>query len=250
MAALGSDRVSLKGDANEGHVELTISDTTYTRTLTRKNGTITTSGEPYLDDPTVVDLFAFLLESNQARHSVAHGENLRDFIMRPIDTDALRTDIEQRESERRRLDEQLEDLDGLKRKLPDLEDERSRLDSQITDIEERLEKREQLEDLRTRIERIETEAIEEFNDHIETVLDLLDYANIERIWLERVEREVREGRQKVEKSVFELHVVRTTQSGTVYEDTIEHLSESEREVTGLVFALACYLCMTSTRPSQ
>ena len=31
MAALGSDRVSLKGDAEEGHVELTIGDTTYTR---------------------------------------------------------------------------------------------------------------------------------------------------------------------------------------------------------------------------
>ena len=35
-----------------------------------------------------------------------------------------------------------------------------------------------------------------------------------------------------------MHVVRTTHSGTAYEDTIEHLSESEREVTGLVFALA------------
>ena len=53
MAALGSDHVSLKGDAEEGHVELTIGDTTYTRTLTRTNGTVTTTGEPYLDDPTV-----------------------------------------------------------------------------------------------------------------------------------------------------------------------------------------------------
>ena len=53
MAALGSDHVSLKGDVEEGHVELTIGDTTYTRTLTWKNGTVTTSGEPYLDDPTV-----------------------------------------------------------------------------------------------------------------------------------------------------------------------------------------------------
>ena len=100
MAALGSDHVSLKGDAEKGHVELAIGNTTYTRTLTRESGTVTTSGEPYLDDPTVADLFAFLLGSNEARRAVARGENLRDLIMRPIDTDAIRADIKQRESER------------------------------------------------------------------------------------------------------------------------------------------------------
>ena len=40
---------------------------------------------------------------------------------------------------------------------------------------------------------------------------------------------------------FDLHVVRTTSDGTAYKDTVEHLSESERELTGLVFALAGYL---------
>jgi DNA repair exonuclease SbcCD ATPase subunit len=540
MAALGSDGVSLKGDADEGHVELTIGDSTYTRTLTRENGTIATSGDPYLDDATVADLFAFLLESNDARRAVARGEDLRDLIMRPIDTDAIRAEISELEDERRRLDDRLDDLDALEGDLPDLEAERKRLDSQIADkrdeleekeaeldaadrdvdetreekaaleetldelrrtrsdledvrysidtheesiaalrderadleadydelpdapagerseldhdierlreresslesdlselqsivgfnedmldgeerghldglneaqgesdgsvtdqlvadetvtcwtcgsdvdtdqieatldrlrdlrqetlsevnavreelddlvaernaleekqqqrdrlerrldrteselddheatlenladerdaltdeieqleaeveqresneyaelldlhkeanqlefelgrlesdreevaeeiadIEGRLEERDRLEDRRaeiqrdledrrTRIERIETEAIEEFNGHMETVLGLLDYENIERIWIERTEETVREGRRKVDKSVFELHVVRTTQSGTAYEDTIDHLSESEREVTGLVFALAGYL---------
>jgi hypothetical protein len=38
-----------------------------------------------------------------------------------------------------------------------------------------------------------------------------------------------------------LQVVRTADSGATYEDTIDHLSESEREVTGLTFALAGYL---------
>lgn len=36
-------------------------------------------------------------------------------------------------------------------------------------------------------------------------------------------------------------MVRSTAWGTTYEDTIDHISESEREVTGLVFALAGYL---------
>ncbi len=77
--------------------------------------------------------------------------------------------------------------------------------------------------------------------NINSVLETLGYSNLERIWLERVEREVREGRRKVTKRAFELHIVRQTDSGVTYEDTIDHLSESEREVTGLVFALAGYL---------
>ena len=35
--------------------------------------------------------------------------------------------------------------------------------------------------------------------------------------------------------------MRTTDNGAAYEDTIDHLSGSEREVTGLIFALAGYL---------
>jgi DNA repair exonuclease SbcCD ATPase subunit len=539
MAALGSDTVSLKGDADEGRVELTLGDTTYSRTLTRQNGTVTTTGEPYLDDPTVADLFAFLLESNEARRAVARGDDLRDLIMRPIDTDAIQAEIEQLESERRQLDNQLDELDDLKQRLPDLEAKRQRLDDHIDEkrdelaakeadleaadrdvdetreekaeleatlddlretrerlddvrydidtqqeslaalreehadleaeqedlpdtpagdraeldrqieqlrtreeelegeltelqsliqfnedmldgddlgrldalaeesetdgavtdqlladesvtcwtcgttvetqrieatldrlrnlrketlgdvnavrddledriderntldkhqqqrerverrlaqiddelddrettledlkderesltdeietleteveqlesdeytelldlhkaanqlefdigrlesdrgdveeeiatIEDRLDQEDQLEaqradlqaeldELRTRIERIEADAIENFNEHMATVLDILDYENIARIWLERTEQTVREGRRTVDKSVFDLHVVRTTRSGTAYEDTIAHLSESEREVTGLVFALAGYL---------
>jgi hypothetical protein len=76
---------------------------------------------------------------------------------------------------------------------------------------------------------------------METVLEILDYENLERIWIERKEQTVSQGRRKVEQSVFDLHVVRRTTDGRTYEDTVDHLSESEREVTGLVFALAGYL---------
>lgn len=64
---------------------------------------------------------------------------------------------------------------------------------------------------------------------------------MEQIWLERTNQTVRAGRKTVGKSIFELHVVRTTPSGTAYKDTIGHFSESERKVTDLVFALASYL---------
>ncbi|WP_317175693.1 archaea-specific SMC-related protein [Halomontanus rarus] len=539
MAALGSETPSLKGDADEAHVELTLDDDNYTRYLERRNGQIIYDGDPYLEDPELADLFAFLLESNEARRAVSRGDDLRELIMRPIDTDeiqqeiraledekrdldsrldqldqlegelpeleerrvsieseieeveaelenvqaeleALDADVEesrtrkdeleqtfsdlrsarselesieydleteresrdelerereriseereeadaddteslarlegrvqelrerkrsldttlselqsvirfneerleeggidlgdsfgsemddgdvtdqlladgseivcwtcgseverdriestlerlqslhqnklgerndlqeqidelstrqkeirQREQQRERLENRLESIDdelearqqriddlesdyddqeqrvedleaeaesfestdysevleahrdanGLELKLEQLEDEREEVESRIAELEETVDERAELEerreeigeeltDLRTRVDRIETDALDAFNDHMESILAILEYANIERIWIERREKTVREGRRKVDRSAFDLHVVRSTDEGTTYEDTIEHLSESEREVTGLVFALAGYL---------
>jgi DNA repair exonuclease SbcCD ATPase subunit len=130
------------------------------------------------------------------------------------------------------------DLDQVEAKIASVEeriDERTEIEAQIATVEE------EITDRRTRIQRIEDRAVESFNEHMESLLDRLEYANLDRIWIERVSREVREGRRKDERKVFELHVVRRTDSGTVYEDTVDNLSESEREVTGLVFALAGYL---------
>lgn len=98
-----------------------------------------------------------------------------------------------------------------------------------------------LTELRTRIDRLEKESVEAFNDHMDAILDILGYDNLERIWIERASQQVRQGRRRVERSVFRLHIVRQADDGTTYEDTIDNLSESERKVTGLVFALAGYL---------
>lgn len=538
MAALGSDSVSLKSDADEGRVELSLGDATYTREIKRRSGGVTTEGDPFLDDPESADLFAFLLESNEIRRAVTRSDDLRDVIMRPIDTEEIQAeisrlrerrerleneyaDIEERkaalpglEESRQNLTEQIEEkrselqakeaeleaadeeveqqreeqeelestLEELRRKRSELDDVRYRLDTEreslqelkrerntladdladlpetpvgeieeirsritklreekrtiqndanqirnvikfneemveevdqeilsqisddddsageitdklvddtsttcwtcgstverdqieetvdnlreysstltkeireidaeieelsgtkddlqtqrnerdrverrlgeldgeiesaeenierlqgereelsaeierlddqvtemegsddfvldlhkeaneleyelgklenelervddeISEIEARIEEQRDLEDeidetkeditgLRTKIERIEDRVIEEFNTHMVEVLGLLDYGNIERIWIEKKTRNVRDGRRKVAKSTFDLHVIRTTDSGTTYEDTVSNLSESEREVTGLILALAGYL---------
>jgi len=537
MAALGSENVAMKGDADEAEVELTLNGDTYTRRLRRGSNGVVADGEPFLDDPTLADLFAFLLESNEARRAVATGQDLRELIMRPIDTEEIQAEIDRLVQDRESLKEELEEIDDLKSDLPELERERTRLQNQIEEKKQELEAKEQelestdgtveetreekseledklaelrskrsqlddvrydldtereslqsleterreletelddlsdvpageidereaeirrlrqqkqqleaevnelqsvigfneemlddagsnafaelsetetenltdqlldddevtcwtcgsvvdedqieatvsrlrelsqtkvgevnqlendinelqsekrefeqaqrerdrierrltdldgeieetegrieelqsrreeltdevesveaevdalesedysevldlhkeanqleyelesletdldrvdddiadiearideesdvnarleevgaeIETLRTKIERIEQEAVEQFNEHMDTALELLEYANLDRVWLERVQREVREGRRTVSKTAFELHVVRTTESGAAYEDTVDHLSESEREVTGLVFALAGYL---------
>ena len=532
MAGLGSDRASLKGDAEEGSVTLEFGGETYTRTLHRTGTGVSYDGDPYLDSPELADLFAFLLENNEARRAVALGEDLREIIMEPIDTDRIDNEIEACKRKRQELESEIERLNELERDLPDLEaertetkaelaeareelesieseleeldtgveesrtrkeeleaafervrdvrseledlefdleterttleelrterteleatledandpdrdpewlggrieelrgrkrslDERSnelgsvigfneemlegdgidlgetdvddpmdellshnetvcwtcgstveeseiestlerlrelrsdileerkevrstideltseraalrekrserdraerrlaeveaeiettedriatleaeietkradleeleakteeidvdghdealelhrrrngtelrieqledevdRLESEIDEREEAVRNRESLEaereeladrltELRTRVDRIEAEAVEAFNEHMETVLDILEYDNLDRIWIERRETQVREGRRKVTRTRFDLHIVRSSDDGTAYEDTIDHLSESEREVTGLVFALAGYL---------
>jgi len=65
--------------------------------------------------------------------------------------------------------------------------------------------------------------------------------NLDRIWIDRRETEVREGRREVTCTRFDLHIARSSADGTADEDTVDHFSESEREVTGLAFALAGYL---------
>jgi chromosome segregation ATPase len=137
-------------------------------------------------------------------------------------------DIERLESERDRTKSNITDLKSRIEEMSDLEDQRDMIS-------------EQLEELRTRIDRIEEGAVESFNSEMETVLDILDYDNLDRIWVERAETEVQEGRRKVTKTEFRLHIIRTASDGAAYEDEFTHLSESEREVTGLVFALAGYL---------
>jgi len=142
MAALGSDRATVKGDSDEGLAELTFNGETYTRMLKRENGTVPVAGEPYLDDPSTADLFAFLLESNEARQAIATGGDLRELITRPVDTDAIQAEIDDLVDERQRIGDRLDELDSLKRRLPTLEQERAQLIEDIDAKREALEQKE------------------------------------------------------------------------------------------------------------
>jgi len=79
--------------------------------------------------------------------------------------------------------------------------------------------------------------VERFNNEMETVLDLLDYENVERVWMER---RATSGSHP-DDAAFDLHIVREGSDGVVYEDGIHTLSESERTVIGLVVALSGHL---------
>ncbi|SEG62435.1 archaea-specific SMC-related protein [Halobellus limi] len=141
MAAMGSERVSLKGDAEDGRVKLTLDGATYERTLTRAGDGVSFEGDAYLEDPEVADLFAFLLETNDARQAAARGEQLRDVIMRPVDVDAIRSEIRRLEEEKDGINDELARIESKKRELPELEQRRTQLREKIEN------KREELADL-------------------------------------------------------------------------------------------------------
>lgn len=164
MGALGSDDVSLKSDADEGHIELEIGSETYTRRLTRSNGTVNMYGDPYLDDPELADLFAFLLATNETRTAVLTEQDLREIIMRPVDTASIQREIESLEDERARLDEELEELSTLEQQLPELQSKRADLTEQIEETEAELAaKREELADAEASVDetREDKRAVEE-----------------------------------------------------------------------------------------
>lgn len=115
----------------------------------------------------------------------------------------------------------------------ELEDVRSTVGEEADLREELAGIRGDLEEARNRIDSIERQVVDEFTSQMDDLLDLLDYDNISRVWIERVETEGGS-------SSFDLHVVRETAAGAVYEDEISTLSESEREIIGIVVALSGY----------
>lgn len=100
--------------------------------------------------------------------------------------------------------------------------------------ETRAEVTEELNTLRGRIEEIEAELVETLNTVMSDLLERLEYGTLTRVWVEQ-------RRPDAETSTFDLHIVREAEDGTVYEDTVDTLSESEREIIGLVVSLAGYL---------
>lgn len=205
MGALGSDRISLKADAESGAVTLQTSTDTYSRRLERTDGSVVLSGSPYLDDPTVADLFAFLLESNDARVAVARSENLRELIMTPVDTDEIQAEIESAVAEKRRLDERIEKLSDLETELPVLESDLDAIEAEIEATEAELDaKQAELAEMDGSIETTRAE-----QDAIEATFEKLQSVQSER-------KELRFRRETEQESIETLRAE--------YDDIIEELT--------------------------
>lgn len=186
-------------------------------------------------------------EKQEVREEIAEAESDLEAIQDEITE--LETEVEEtaelRESDlldahqelnelqynRGRIETQIEDTENELEEIQELRDERESVESDLESV------REDVEELRTHVADLERTAVEAFNDHMESILDRLQYKNIARVW---IEREVPDTGDSTTAGTFDLHIVRET-DGSAYEDRVETLSESEREVVGLIVALAGYL---------
>ncbi len=172
MGVLGSNNVSLKGDCEEGHISLTLEGETYTRTLSRAGGDIQYGGNPFVADSTEADLFAFLLEANEARQAVSRCETLRDIIMRPVDTDEIERQIRELQTERADIDSRIDSLEQQRKQLPELEKRKARLESELDDA------REELSEAQSELEsaKLDQERRQEERENLERTLEKLNEA--------------------------------------------------------------------------
>jgi len=205
MIGPGSRQTSLKGDANEDSVTLELNGETYTRTLRRRGGTVTFDGDPYLDDPGLANLFAFILEGNEARWAVARDGDLREIIMRPIDTDSIDTKIRECKREREELESEIKRLDSLERDLSDLEADRHEKVAELETAQDELASaREEIDELdvgvdksRTRRQEIE-EAFQQVRDARSKLDDLEFDLEAKRSTLAKMHSEREELRETIE----------------------------------------------------
>jgi len=233
VGVLGGEAATLRSDADSGEVELSVDGRTHTRRYARQGdaGPVTASGSPLSEEQELVDLFVGLVEDNEARRAVERGEDLRELIMRPVDTGEIRTRIRKRERERERVETELAEIERERSRLPGLEERRRDVESEISELAA------DLEAVRGAVE--EAEASEAEAERAEALLEEIDDCRQE---LSRIEREVetqrtslealREEREEVEAELGEL----TVEEGAIegLDGKVDRLRSRKRELEDLV----------------
>lgn len=158
-------------------------------------------------------------------------EEIRDRLSE-LDDEITERAADQR-SEQSELTDEIEEtrveIETLRRDITRLEETCDSLRETRTDLERKREEVDEISEeitaLTDRIENLENELRTVFNETMDELLDTLEFERVERVWLD---------------GEFELVVAREI-DGQTRSDTIEHLAESEREMIGLVLALAGFV---------
>ncbi|WP_195837560.1 archaea-specific SMC-related protein [Halorhabdus sp. CBA1104] len=206
-SALGGTAGSIKTDADTGSVALQIGDQRYERTFRRDGEDVHVDGEPYVADGSLVETFVTLLENNPARRAVERGGDLREIIMRPIDTDEIERRIESLQREKRQLDDRIDRVGERKDELPALEDRRQSLQADVESIDD------EIATLRTEIDAYEAD--HETAAEADSLVEELDEARQEH---NRVENEIEVVEAEIESLEGELAELTGTDEGVEYTD--------------------------------
>lgn len=126
----------------------------------------------------------------------------------------LEATIARLQSDREDVADEIDDISAETASLEDLASDREELTDEIRE-------------LRGVVSRKEEEVVSMFNERMDELLDRLAYDNVARVWLEKTGSET--------ETQFVLNVTR--EDDVVYEDRVSNLSESEREIVGLMAAV-------------
>ncbi|APX97220.1 archaea-specific SMC-related protein [Natronorubrum daqingense] len=169
------------------------------------------------------------------RDSLEEQRERRQSIREQLDEldDEIAEQAADQRSERSELTDEIEEtrveIQTLRREIERLEETCESLRDKRIALQQKREVVDELSEeitaLTDRIENLENELKTVFNDTMDDLLDVLEFDRIERVWLD---------------GKFELVIAREV-DGQVRSDSIEHLAESEREMIGLVLALAGFI---------
>ncbi|WP_128226491.1 archaea-specific SMC-related protein [Halobacteriaceae archaeon SHR40] len=140
-SALGADETgaTLKTDSTDGYVRLSVGEETYNRTYERTGSHVSVGGSPFTTEPKLVDTFAVMLADNHARRAVELNGDLREVLMRPVDTDEIQRQITELKDERKTIAEKRERIESERTRLPELRNKREKLQTDLVEIESEIE---------------------------------------------------------------------------------------------------------------
>lgn len=207
-------------------------------------------------EPEVEELTEEIERAREAEREVRRLESETETVGRKLEErrDSLAERRERRRAIRERLDEldeevaarradQAAEQSGLAEEIEETRVEVDRLGREVDRLEERREslreRRAELQQKREAVDRLSeavatlTDRIENrerelrtvFNETMDELLETLAFEGIDRVWLD---------------GEFDLVVARSV-DGRTRSDSVEHLAESEREMVGLVLALAGFV---------
>ena len=123
-----------------------------------------------------------------------------------------------------RKEDRLEEVEEKIGNIEDLEGEKEELEIELDEVSEELDEK------RGEINNLEEQVVEAINSNMDNLVEVLDYENIGRVWIEK------KNVAGEDISNFEINVVRDGR-----DDEIGTLSESEQSLVGLVIGLGCYI---------
>ncbi|ELY96297.1 archaea-specific SMC-related protein [Natrialba taiwanensis] len=186
--------------------------------LERTNGTVSRSGNPYLDeeyDRICASLFAFLGEENEIRHAVRVGKNVESALTQPLDFENIDEQIADLRAERDQVEHELERAAQAADRLPQLQ-------QRVTGLEG------DLEELRTERENLDSDAGAE-SDAREQLSDFRAERDRLTAKIDRLETTAERVRDTLSEKRAELESL-TVHSGDAVETELEQLNDDLRDI--------------------